>query len=591
MFCPPARVGVITKEPFASCVSFRSLSSTKQTCFAVRNDMNDLSRVFLGTRLVVQALSRTKGFNNDTTRWERLRHHASEILEKAMLQYEGSNKNDTPTSSTHSSNDADDGQNTPLVESPKDLIGFSKVKNDDVNDEFNLIASTNGNSIMREQPIPSSQFSRVVGFGSLGARLAFGAARDTVLSAFNSNGASRKSMSDESAEQLAETLCRMRGAALKLGQMLSVQDEGLLPPALAKALERVKQNADYMPSSQLHNQLRSQLGTDWRSKFLEFDEKPIAAASIGQVHKAKLPNGRAVAVKIQYPGVARSIASDLNNLKLLVTMTNLVPRGLYIDEIMRVAAVELAEECDYLREASYQRRYRNLIINDPLLCEHTYVPEIFDELTTGTLITSEFVNGVSIDKAHTLPASVRNAIARTMLILTMKELFEWRFVQSDPNFANYLYDHRRRSINCIDFGASREYSKEFVDGYIELVWAAANKDREALLSFSRKLGFLNGDEHQDMTSAHIEAALIVGEPFINNDPYDFGNSSLTQKISQYGNTFMKYRLTPPPTEAYSLHRKLAGAFLLCIKLKACIPCRDILEAIYEEHVRRQSDSR
>ena len=106
----------------------------------------------------------------------------------------------------------------------------------------------------------------------------------------------------------------------------------------------------------------------------------------------------------------------------------------------------------------------------------------------------------------------------------MKELFEWRFVQSDPNFANYLYDHPRRMINCIDFGASREYSKEFVDGYIELVWAAANKDRETLLYASRKLGFLTGDEHQDMTSAHVEAALIVGEPFINHEPYDFGNS-------------------------------------------------------------------
>ena len=519
-----------------------------------------------------------------------MRHHASEILEKAMHYHEKSGEKETPAATATSTSEVDARRSGPQAEEPKDLIGFSKVKNDDVNEEFKLINSPHASSIMRERPIPSSQFSRVLGFGSLGARLAFGAARDTVLSAMNSGEAQRRSMSDESAEQLAETLCRMRGAALKLGQMLSVQDEGLLPPALAKALERVKQNADYMPSSQLHNQLKSQLGNDWRSRFMEFDEKPIAAASIGQVHKAVLPNGKAVAVKIQYPGVARSIASDLNNLKLLVTMTNLVPRGLYIDEIMRVASVELAEECDYLKEAAYQKRYRDLIVNDSLLRKHTYVPQILDELTTGNVITSEFVNGVPIDKAHALPANVRNAIARTMLILTMKELFEWRFVQSDPNFANYLYDHPRRMINCIDFGASREYSKEFVDGYIELVWAAANKDRETLLTASRKLGFLTGDEHQDMTSAHVEAALIVGEPFINHEPYDFGNSSLTRKISQYGSTFMKYRLTPPPTEAYSLHRKLAGAFLLCIKLKACIPCRDILESMYGEHLQRLSTS-
>ena len=116
-----------------------------------------------------------------------------------------------------------------------------------------------------------------------------------------------------------------------------------------------------------------------------------------------------------------------------------------------------------------------------------------------------------------------------------------------------------------------------------LVWAASNKDRAAVLEVSRALGFLTGDENAEMNAAHVDAALVVGEPFLSDDPYDFGNSSLTAKISQYGSTFMKYRLTPPPTEASSLHRKLAGAFLLCIKLKARIPCRYILRATHESY--------
>lgn len=547
--------------------------------------MNDVSRVFQGTRLVAQALSKLRGFDSDPARWERLRHHVADILERSMHHFESSSRHEEalPIKITAQKSDPKGDLPSQGKESP-DLTGFSSVKSDDVPEEYTKLASSHGNLSMRERPIPSSQFSRVLGFGSLGARMAYGVARETIFGAMNPGDVSGK-LSEERAEQLAETLCRMRGAALKLGQMLSVQDEGMLPPALAKALDRVKQNADYMPSSQLQNQLSSQLGADWRTKFQEFDMKPIAAASIGQVHKAILRSGENVAVKIQYPGVARSIASDLKNLKLLVTMTNLVPRGLYIDEIMRVAAVELAEECDYLKEAAYQTRYRNLVANDLLLSKHTYVPHVFEDLTSDNVITSEFVSGIPIDKSFTLPISVRNAIARTMLILTMKELFEWRFVQSDPNFSNYLYDHHRRTINCIDFGASREYSKDFVDGYMELVWAAANKDRDTLLQVSRDLGFLTGDEHQDMNEAHVEAALIVGEPFITHEPYDFGNSTLTQKISQYGSTFMKYRLTPPPTEAYSLHRKLAGAFLLCIRLKACIPCRDILESTYRNYKR------
>ena len=91
------------------------------------------------------------------------------------------------------------------------------------------------------------------------------------------------------------------------------------------------------------------------------------------------------------------------------------------------------------------------------------------------------------------------------------------------------------------------------------------------------------NENKEMKDAHVDAALVVGEPFLTSDPYDFGNSTLTKKISQYGSTFMKYRLTPPPTEAYSLHRKLAGAFMLCIKLRAIIPCRDILESTYNNY--------
>lgn len=135
----------------------------------------------------------------------------------------------------------------------------------------------------------------------------------------------------------------------------------------------------------------------------------------------------------------------------------------------------------------------------------------------------------------------------------------------------------------IDFGAARAYSKEFVDKYMELVWGAANNDSDKVLSVSRDIGFLNGNETSDMMNAHIKAGLVLGEPFLTSKPFDFASSHLTTRVSSFGETFMKYRLTPPPTEAYSLHRKLAGAFLLCIKLKAVIPCRDILETTYKNY--------
>lgn len=218
-----------------------------------------------------------------------------------------------------------------------------------------------------------------------------------------------------------------------------------------------------------------------------------------------------------------------------------------------------------------------------MVSQFANVPAVFPALSSNQVLTSEFVQGFPIDKAAELPQPVRNAIARAMLIMTFKELFEWRLVQSDPNFANFLYDHSQRRINLIDFGAAREYSKSFVDGYMHLVWAAANKDRDTIISVSKQLGFLTGDESAEMLAAHVGAGLVVGEPFLTDSEFDFAGSQLSARISEHGSTFATQRLTPPPVEAYSLHRKLAGAFALCIRLKACIKCRDILEDTYRSY--------
>lgn len=468
----------------------------------------------------------------------------------------------------------------------EDLIGFSSVQADEaayssLNDAPSSSSETSAKQ-MRERAVPSTQFGRMVGFGGLAMRMAFGEAVDRASYAFSGSDGPR-TISDKNAERLAESLCRMRGAALKLGQMLSIQDEDSIPPSLRKALERVRQGADYMPKRQLEAQLTAQLGENWKDRFKEFDPVPIAAASIGQVHRAVLHNGTVIALKIQYPGVAESIDSDLNNLKTLVRMTNLLPPGLFIDSIIKVASEELREECDYAKEAISQIRYRELILADKVLRKHVNVPEVYTDLCTSRVLATRLIPGVPIDKALSLPQSVRNAIARTTLVLTIRELFEWRFIQSDPNFANFLYDNPSRTVHMIDFGAAREYKKAFVDGYMRLVWAAANQDRDTILQVSKDLGFLTGDESKKFLDAHVEAGLVVGEPFLKKESFDFANSHLTQRIGQYGGTFMQYRLTPPPSEAYSLHRKLAGAFLLCIKLKANIPCRDILETTFNSY--------
>ena len=313
-----------------------------------------------------------------------------------------------------------------------------------------------------------------------------------------------------------------------------------------------------MPRQQLETCLERNLGSNWKEKFKYFEAEPMAAASIGQVHRAVVTqeNGEDmdVCVKVQYPGVARSIVSDMKSLERLLVFSGMIPKGLFLDRVLKTARRELVAECDYLAEANHQRTFRDLIDSDKF--RGVRVPAVMDELSTKEILTMEFVEGVPIDEAASLSQDVRNSIASRLLRLTVHELFVWHHVQSDPNWSNFLYDESSDELSLLDFGASRTYPDSFMQDYLGLVWACANEDREGILSTSRKLGFLCGRESRAMTEAHVSMALVMGEPFLKNEPYDFEKSNYQNRLAEHASTFTRERLMPPPTEVYTLHRKL-----------------------------------
>ncbi|GIL43531.1 hypothetical protein Vafri_1235 [Volvox africanus] len=450
---------------------------------------------------------------------------------------------------------------------------------------------------LRERRVPETPLGRALGFAGLGASLLMGSLADNFGKAIRGQGeegagapsgggagaGSSSFLTEANAERLANALCRMRGAALKIGQMLSIQDESVLPPQVQAALERVRAGADVMPRSQLERVLVSELGPDWHKQLQEFDWEPRAAASIGQVHTAVLLDGRRVAMKIQYPGVARSIESDVDNLMRLISVANVLPRGMFVEKAARVAKQELALECDYTYELSCQQRYRALIAADPELSAHFHVPDVVPSLSSKRILTSEWVQGVPIDKVCELPQTVRDTVGSRLLQLTLKELFEWRFMQTDPNWGNFLYDMETDCIKLIDFGASKDYPESFVMDYLRMVGACAERDRQGVIDMSIKLGFLTGDESEVMMEAHSQAGFVVGVPFAAAGLYDFGShGGMTARVSELGSVMLKHRLTPPPQESYSLHRKLSGAFLACMKLKARVPCREMFCRTYQD---------
>jgi len=405
-------------------------------------------------------------------------------------------------------------------------------------------------------------------------------------------------LSEANTQRLAEGLCRMRGAALKVGQMLSIQDESLVPAQLQAVLDRVRDGADVMPRAQLERALLTELGPNWMDALAEFDWQPIAAASIGQVHRARLKkDGMEVVMKVQYPGVAESINSDVNNLKRLIRFVNVLPRGMYIDETMKAAKEELALECDYTNEALAQKKFKKLVAGDKAF----YVPTVIDELSTKRILTSERIYGVPIDRlapqtsgtngnadASTHPhievsTAERNTISHSLIRLCLNELFNYRFMQTDPNWSNFLYHPQNHLLYLIDFGASRLYRKQFVDEYLRMVYACATKDRQGIIESSIKLGFLTGDESKEMMEAHAQSGYIIGEPFGSDEPYDFVAGNIPARVSAHAATMLRLRLTPPPKEAYTLHRKLSGAFLTCRKLHAKIQVKDTFMNVYKNY--------
>jgi aarF domain-containing kinase len=189
----------------------------------------------------------------------------------------------------------------------------------------------------------------------------------------------------------------------------------MVPPEFEQILLRVQNSANYMPDSQLMKVMKKELGSDWQSKFSHFDLMPIAAASIGQVHKATIPNGEMVAVKVQYPGVAGSIESDLANLKALAMMSSFLPKGMYLDNTIKVARIELMAECDYEREADSMERFREMLHGshlDALSRSGTKfnVPKVLREFSTRNVLTTEFVEGVTIGKILDLPQRKRDEV-------------------------------------------------------------------------------------------------------------------------------------------------------------------------------------
>ena len=426
-----------------------------------------------------------------------------------------------------------------------------------------------GPAIALTLPVPSNRWGRLVRLGGLATTVAGGMLAE---GARQLGQGKRPAMSDllltpANVRRVADQLSQLRGAAMKVGQLMSMDAGDLLPPELAHILARLRSDATAMPERQVASVLAANWGPGWESRhFTYFSFTPMAAASIGQVHEARLQDGRRLAIKVQYPGVRQSIDSDVDNVAVLLRISGLLPRALDIKPLLLQAKQQLHDEADYLQEGDYLKRYAALLEGSPDFA----LPALHADLTTQSVLAMSWVGGVPIEQLAQASQAVRNRAAELVVKLLLREIFEFQLVQTDPNFANYRYDLATQQLILLDFGATRPYATPMVENFRHLMVAALAEDPKAMTDAAMALGYFDHQTQARHRQAVLSLFSLACEPLKFNGVYDFARSDLALRMREAGLALGRDRdfWHIPPINLLFLHRKLGGLYLLAARLKA-----------------------
>jgi predicted unusual protein kinase regulating ubiquinone biosynthesis (AarF/ABC1/UbiB family) len=430
----------------------------------------------------------------------------------------------------------------------------------------------------RRSAVPASRASRMLRFGLMSGELALSAAAATArqFSTGKRIDLAAAVLTPGNAGLLARRLATLRGPAMKLGQMLSLQSDEIIPMEFRDALSMLRSQGYAMPDSQLRRVLGREYGKGWERRFARFDLEPAAAASIGQIHRARIHGGRELALKVQFPGVARSVDSDVNNLATLLRRLEFLPVTLDIDSIAAEAKRQLHLETDYEGEARNLERYARLVADTPAVV----VPRIHRSLTTRRILAMDWMDGDPLEglASEAVPQATRNAIARNLQSLMFRELFEFRFMQTDPNIANYLYLPATQQIGLLDLGSVGEFAPEFTDRYRRVCRAVLAGDVEGVRAAATEIGYIRTDDPPERVKGVVEIIKLVCEPLSHRGLYDFAASGMMGRVRDLGiSVAMKQGLRSPPPETIFLHRKLLGTFLICSRLRARVNVHALIE--------------
>jgi aarF domain-containing kinase len=366
----------------------------------------------------------------------------------------------------------------------------------------------------------------------------------------------------DQAKQIAQTLGQLKGAAMKAGQLLSIELRDVFPREVTEALSALQSSGEPVRFAEIESIVREELGGE-KMRQLVIDASPLASASIGQVHRAQWQRGDGstvqLALKVQFRGIADTIDSDLKLLEkiarmfLTVSLKDIDLSGTF-EELKDV----LKREADYEHEAQRLEEYRQ----HSRQIDNVTLPQCFSELSTKRVLALSYEPGLTLD--HFLksapPLAQRVSFASTLLDLYFREFFDWGLVQTDPNFANFLFRPNRNEIVLLDFGATRAYSPEFRADYRRLLLSSFARDRDAAYQTALKLGLISAQEGPAARNALHELLEAVLSIFSDaSQPYDFTSpDSAELAASKLKAFYRELKCSPAPAQLIFLHRKLGG---------------------------------
>jgi predicted unusual protein kinase regulating ubiquinone biosynthesis (AarF/ABC1/UbiB family) len=358
------------------------------------------------------------------------------------------------------------------------------------------------------------------------------------------------------ARRIVESSSQLRGAFMKLIQMLSMRSD-LLPAEAVDILKATRSSVPPMDYATIAEQVRRELGQPPERLFASFEPEAFAAASLGQVHRARLKHGGEVAVKVQYPGVAEAVEQDLGNVKLLLRTFQALAGDVMRQKIdtrtvYRELEERLREELDYVNEARNINEFRRLLADDP----EVVIPHVIDKLSSRRVLTMSYLDGYWLSDilSPAVDEELRRWVARKYYRLVWRQILELGVLHTDPHPGNYLVTHHPH-LAILDFGSIRHYSEALRQGSLTLARGLLERDDKLIASAMVKLGYLDRDRDP---APMIKVVNILFEPLLVDRVYDPNRYDSIAKMAEVGEIAIKHKLYKSPPHSVFTVRALIG---------------------------------